>query len=62
MRTSDQVTPTLRNAQEEGIDLSQLYECLSLTPTERILKNLQMLALAKECRKAGEKKRGRPPS
>lgn len=62
MQTSDQLTPALKKAQQEGIDLSQLYECLSLTPTERIRKNLQMLALAEECRKAGEKKRGRPPS
>ena len=58
MGQSERARPALKKAHEEGIDLSQLYERLSWTPTERIQKNLQMLDLAIELRKAGEKHRG----
>ena len=58
MGRSEKLTPALKKAQEQGIDLSQLYERLSWTPTERIQKNLQMLDFAIELRKAGEKHRG----
>jgi len=58
MGKSESLTPALKKAREEGIDLSQLYERLSWTPTERIQKNLQMLDLANELRKAGQKHRG----
>ena len=58
MEQSEQLTPALKKAQEEGIDLTLLYERLSWTPTERIEKHLQMLEFANELRKAGEKHRG----
>lgn len=44
---------------EEGIDLSQLYERLSLTPTERLRKNFRAAAAVEEFRKAGQKHRDR---
>lgn len=58
MGRNDKLTPALKKAQEEGVDLSQLYERLSWTPTERIQKHLQMLEFANELRKAGQKHRG----
>ena len=58
MGRSERLTPALKKAREEGIDLTQLYERLSWTLTERIQKNLQMLGLANELRKAGQKHRG----
>ena len=54
----EDLTPALKKAREEGIDLSQLYERLSWTHTERIEKHLQMLEFANELRKAGQKHRG----
>lgn len=57
MEQSLRLTPALKKAQEEGIDLTLLYERLSWTPTERIEKHLQMLEFANELRKAGEKHR-----
>jgi hypothetical protein len=48
----------LQKAQEEGIDLTLLYERVSWTPTERIERHLQMLEFASELRKAGQKRRG----
>ena len=66
MDRSEMLTPALKKAQDEGIDLTMLYERLSWTPTERLEKHLQMLEFANELRKAGQKKRGdaqsgRPP-
>ena len=58
MERSERLTPTLKKAQEEGIDLTLLYERLSWTPTERIEKHFQMLEFANELRKAGQKHRG----
>jgi len=58
MGQSDKLTPALKKAQEEGIDLSLLYERLSWTPTERLEKHLQKLEFANELRKAGQKHRG----
>jgi len=52
--------PALKRASdEEGIDLSQLYERLSLTPTERLRKNFRMAVAVEELRKAGQKHRDR---
>ena len=52
--------PTLKCVgDEEGIDLSQLYERLSLTPTERLRKNFRMAVAVEELRKAGQKHRDR---
>jgi hypothetical protein len=59
MARSEKLTPALKKAQEDGIDLTLLYERLSWTPTERIEKHLQMLEFASELRKAGERHRGR---
>ena len=59
MEQSQQLTPALKKAQEEGIDLTLLYERLSWTPTERIERHLQMLEFANDLRKAGERHRGR---
>ena len=58
MKQNEQLTPALKKAQEEGIDLTLLYERLSWTPTERIEKHFQMLEFANELRKAGQKHRG----
>ena len=52
--------PALKRASdEEGIDLSQLYERLSLTPTDRLRKNFRMAVAVEELRKAGQKHRDR---
>ena len=56
----ERLTPALMKAHEEGIDLSQLYERLSLTPTERIQRNLQMIDLVQELRKAGQQRCDQP--
>ena len=58
MERSEKLTPALKKAQEEGIDLTLLYERLSWTPSERIEKHLQTLEFANELRKAGRKHRG----
>jgi hypothetical protein len=55
---SDKSTSAVKRAQEEGIDLSLLYERISWTPTERIEKHLRILEFAHELRKAGQKHRG----
>jgi hypothetical protein len=59
MAKGEKLTPALKKAQEQGIDLTLLYERLSWTPTERIERHLQGLEFANELRKAGEKHRAR---
>lgn len=60
MSETNELTAALKPASdEEGIDLSQLYERLSLTPTERLRKNFRMAAVVEELRKAGQKHRDR---
>ena len=49
----------MKRAREEGIDLSQLYERMSLTPTERLRRNFRMAAAVEELRKAGQRHRDR---
>jgi hypothetical protein len=49
----------LKHASEEGIDLSQLYERRSLTPTERLQKHFRMATAIEELRKAGQRHRDR---
>ena len=44
---------------EEGIDLSQLYERLAMSPTERLRKNFRMAIAIEALRKAGEVHRDR---
>lgn len=57
-RDTDLGAPS-KEALEEELDLSQLYERLHLTPTERIKRNFQMLRLAEKLRRAGQEKRDR---
>ena len=59
MERSERVTPALKKAHEEGIDLSQLHERLSLTPTERIRRNFRMALVFEELRRAGQRHRDR---
>ena len=55
----NRLPPALKRASEEGVDLSQLYERISLTPTERLRKHFRMAAAVRELRKAGQKHRDR---
>ncbi len=50
----------IEDAIEYGIDVTLLYESLSLTPTERLENNLNLLKAAEELRKAGERKHAKP--
>ena len=59
IKNRDELTPALKRAVEEGIDLTQLYERLRLTPTERLRQNFQMAGFVEELRKAGQKHRDR---
>ena len=60
MVETKKLTDALKRASDdEGIDLSQLYERLSLTPTERLRKNFRMAATVEELRKAGQRHRDR---
>jgi hypothetical protein len=56
---SERLTPALKKAQEEGIDLTQLYERLSWTPTERVKRNYRAAVAFEELRKAGQRHRDR---
>jgi len=58
MGQSEKLTPALKKAQEEGIDLSQLYKRLSWTPAERLKRNYDTAEAFEELRKAGQKHRG----
>ncbi len=49
----------IQRAIEYGIDVTLLYENLSLTPTERMEKHKEFLKEIAELRKAGEKKYGK---
>jgi hypothetical protein len=66
MENTKEPMPALQKAQEEGIDLTLVFERLFWTPTERIEKHLQMLEFADALRKAGQKhhgqSQGRKPS
>ncbi|MCZ6626007.1 MAG: hypothetical protein O7B35_17545 [Deltaproteobacteria bacterium] len=57
MRRIEDLTPAIKKAREEGIDLSQLYERLSWTPTERLRRNYDTAEAFEELRKAGQKHR-----
>ena len=59
MGKSESLTPALKKAREEGIDLSQLYERLSWTPTERIKRNFRAALGFEGLRRAGQKHRDR---
>jgi hypothetical protein len=55
MEPSEKLTPALKRAQEEGIDLTLLYERLALTPTERIERHLQALGVRERMKKPQSK-------
>lgn len=59
MGQSERLTPASKKAHEEGIDLSQLYERLALTPTERIRRNFRIALAFEELRRAGQSHRDR---
>jgi len=48
---------TLSELAKEGIDLPQLYERLSWTPTERLVRNYDAATAFEELRKAGQRHR-----
>ena len=58
MRRNEKLTPALKKAQEQGIDLSLLYERLAWTPAERLKRNYDTAEALEELRKAGQKRRG----
>ena len=58
MRVINESSPAFKKARDEGIDLSQLYEHLSWTPTERLRKNFRMAVAVEELRNAGDRHRG----
>ena len=58
MGKSERLTPALKKAQEEGIDLTLLYERLAWTPAERLKRNYEAAEAFGELRKAGQKHRG----
>jgi len=57
MERDQKLTPALKKAQEEGIDLTLLYERLSWTPTERLRWNYEAAEAFDELRKAGQRHR-----
>jgi hypothetical protein len=59
MGQDENLTPALKKAQEEGIDLTLLYERLSWTPTERLKRNYEASETFEELRKAGQRHRAR---
>jgi hypothetical protein len=58
VKQGEKLTPALKKAQEQGIDLSLLYERLSRTPAERLKRNYDTAAALEELRKAGQQHRG----
>jgi hypothetical protein len=58
VKQGEKLTPALKKAQEQGIDLSLLYERLSWTPAERLKRNYDTAEALEELRKAGQKHRG----
>ena len=57
MERGEELTPALKKAQEAGIDLTLLYERLSLTPSERLRRNYETAEAFEELRKAGQRHR-----
>ena len=57
MERGEKLTPALQKAQEEGIDLTLLYERLSWSPTERLRRNYETAEAFEELRKAGQRHR-----
>jgi hypothetical protein len=59
--TAEKVS-AIERARDYGIDISLLESYLTLTPTERLIGNQNMLALAEALTQAREQKRARRPS
>ena len=57
MERDKKLTPALKKAQEQGIDLTLLYERLSWTPTERLRRNYETTEALEELRQAGQRHR-----
>ncbi len=51
-----QTKDAIQEAIEYGIDVTLLYETLSLTPTERVEWHQRLFEASEELRKAGERK------
>lgn len=58
-RTEYKRRDAIERAKEYGIDVTLLYESLSLTPTERMERHEKFLKEIAELRRAGEKKYGK---
>ena len=48
----------LKKYEDRGVDISLLWENLKRSPTERVERHQEMLALVDEARRAGIKKHG----
>ena len=46
----------IKEAIDFGIDVTLVYKNLSLTPTQRLKQNLNMIKIARELRNAGRKR------
>jgi hypothetical protein len=57
MKRDEKLTTALKKAQEQGVDLSLLYERMSWTPTERLRRNYETTEALEELRKAGQRHR-----
>jgi hypothetical protein len=57
MERDEKLTPGLKQAQEEGVDLTLLYERLSWTPSERLRRNYETAEAFEELKKAGQRHR-----
>jgi hypothetical protein len=57
MERDEKLTTALKKAQEQGIDLSLLYERMSWTPTERLRRNYETTEALEELRKTGQRHR-----
>ena len=57
MELDEKLTPGLKKAQEDGIDLTLLYERLSWTPSERLRRNYETAEAFEELKKAGQRHR-----
>jgi hypothetical protein len=57
MERDEKLTTALKKAQEQGVDLSLLYERMSWTPTERLRRNYETTEALEELKKAGQRHR-----
>jgi hypothetical protein len=57
MKRNENLTPALKKAQNEGVDLTLLRERLSWTPSERLKRNYETAEAFEELKKAGQRHR-----